>query len=117
MNDPFMKRVTDKEFFKGYLQVKTKTGLIAVPFNYSIVSNRSFTVQNSLMQGMEFVQPNETIRTTNIDLPIANGMVVVMQDNRNMTVLTAMKEINPNKAYMIGNGDVAWIITLQGGQS
>ena len=117
-NDPFMKRNADtrKEFFKGYLQVKGKSGTVSVPFNYSIITTRHFSIQNSVMPGTEFIQPNEVIRTTNLDLDIAKDMDITLADGRTMTVLTADKEIDHNRAYMTGSGDIAWRITLQGGK-
>jgi hypothetical protein len=115
--DPTMKKGGGNEFLQGKLIKAVNGAIIKIPFHYSIFSNRTYSIENSLMN-KENIVPTETILTSNLKLNFANGdKVVLIEDGveREMKVKTASKDIDENKAFLTSNPFTAWRVELQGG--
>lgn len=105
----------NKEFFNGKL-LKAGNGVITeIPFKFSKINTRDYTIQNSVMPGREYIKPTETIGVSNINLKFAKGDKVRLDDNRIMTVQTAKFDENVNRAVMGGQTKTRWIVVLEGG--
>jgi len=110
--DPTRKKGGSKEFYSGILKVSATGAIVNIPFKYSMYKSRSFSVQTGLIP-TESVVATETIRTSNLTLPIAKGAKIVLCDNKEMTVYVAEKDIDEKKGQFSGDPYTAWIITLK----
>lgn len=114
--DPTFARTNGDENCNGYLYKAVNGAIVKQPFKYSVVNNRSYSIENSLLN-KENVIPTETIKTHNLSLNFAHGDKIELNEEgviRVMTVETATPDELDNKAaYLTGRPYKARRITLK----
>lgn len=98
-----------KEYLHGQLLVLNNKNIDKISFKYAIITPRKYTTTISILPG-EFLEPTETIYTTEITLPFSKGGQIILSDKSIMTIKDIEVSINQN------NGNIrAFIIYLDGG--
>ena len=97
------------ENLSGYVIVLRDNRLDKMPFKYASITTRKYTSVTSVLPG-EFIEPTETIYTTQIDLPFTKGGQIIMDDNCIMTIRDMDRVLNTNTSKL-----VAYTIYLDGG--
>ena len=111
----YWKQVTAKnsttynENLKGYVLTIRDNHIEKIPFKYASVTSRKYASMTSILPG-EFIEPTETIYTTQIDLPFTKGGQLIMDDNCIMTIRDMGRVLNTNTGKLI-----AYTIYLDGG--
>lgn len=111
----YWKQVTAKnstsynENLSGYVIVLRDNRLDKMPFKYASITTRKYASVTSVLPG-EFIEPTETIYTTQIDLPFTKGGQIIMDDNCIMTIRDMDRVLNTNTGKL-----VAYTIYLDGG--
>lgn len=111
----YWKQVTAKnsssynENLSGYVIVLRDNRLDKMTFKYASITTRKYASVTSVLPG-EFIEPTETIYTTQIDLPFTKGGQIIMDDNCIMTIRDMDRVLNTNTGKL-----VAYTIYLDGG--
>ena len=115
MFDPTLcNRRNNREFLKGTLIKEGEKGFVFYEFFYGTHSSRKYAVTASVMP-FEFVKPTETIKTSQVDLPFAQGDAITLNDGKKMTVKDIEYEEKAERALFGMDVRTAAIITLDGG--
>lgn len=104
----------NREFLKGTLIKTGEKGLVFYEFNYGAYRSRQYALTASVMP-FEFVKPTEVIKTSQVDLPFAQGDVITLSDGKKMTVKDIEYEEKAERALFGIDVKTAAIITLEGG--
>ena len=97
------------EIHNGLLLGIGETGQVNMSFKYAVVQNRKYTATISSFPG-EFIEPTETIYTSEIDKPFTKGSSIKLSDKSIMTIRDIENVLNTNTGRLKG-----FVIYLDGG--
>jgi len=98
-----------RELHKGLLLGIGEKGQINYSFNYAVIQSRKYTTTFSSFPG-EFIEPTETIYTSDVDLPFTKGSSIKLSDKIIMTIKDIESVLNENTGALRG-----LILYLDGG--
>lgn len=101
--------VTYNENHNGLLLGMGDAGQVNISFKYAVLQNRKYATMISSFPG-EFIEPTETIYTSDIDKPFTKGSSIKLSDKSIMTIRDIENVLNSDTGRLKG-----FILYLDGG--